>query len=523
MATNDLHIQNLYSTTTGNQPQLENLLRGEIALNLADGVIFYRKVTDATQEDTDTIESFSIQGTLDSLKDLAIDSPEEGQALVYDATESKWKNETLTHEHISDFQTSVETIIQEKIESDEVQAQNPNLDELSKLAAEGYVYRKADGTYKEMTVSAVSGEATVANDPEAGTLQVGLADVGTAGTYFKVTTDAKGRVTAGENPTTVDGFGITDAVHKTGDTMSGLLKYDSSIKESTYDENTLVTKKYADSVALGYVFHVSCATGSNTNVEGTYADGEGENKGVGATLTLAADTGNTTTIGGLQLRETMRVLLVGQTDAKQNGCYTVTTLPAESTGHVVLTRADDFDGDPTINYHGATFLITHGDLWGTSWRLMNDGTIEFGTDEINFVQISTPNVYSAGAGISIDANVVAVKQGTTVQVIGDVLEVASGTGNEGKVLMAGADGTAAHYVDLDLSTAVTGTLPIDKGGTGATTAEDAFANLAPAGATNGDVMYFDGTKWTALAKGEGVLVADASGISYQKVLSAGTF
>ena len=93
----------------------------------------------------------------------------------------------------------------------------------------------------------------------------------------------------------------------------------------------------------------------------------------------------------------MRVLLVGQTDAKQNGAYTVTTFPAEATGQVVLTRADDFDGEPTINYHGATFLITHGDLWGTSWRLMNDGTITFGTDEINFVQISTPNVYSAGA------------------------------------------------------------------------------------------------------------------------------
>ncbi|EKD89708.1 MAG: hypothetical protein ACD_33C00003G0002 [uncultured bacterium] len=36
-----------------------------------------------------------------------------------------------------------------------------------------------------------------------------------AGTYFKVTTDAKGRLTAGENPTTVAGFGITDAYTKT--------------------------------------------------------------------------------------------------------------------------------------------------------------------------------------------------------------------------------------------------------------------------------------------------------------------
>ena len=70
----------------------------------------------------------------------------------------------------------------------------------------------------------------------------------------------RGRVTAGENPTTLAGYGITDAVNKTGDTMTGLLKYSSEVSEVSYDDNTLVTKKYADSVALGYVFHVSCAT-----------------------------------------------------------------------------------------------------------------------------------------------------------------------------------------------------------------------------------------------------------------------
>lgn len=40
----------------------------------------------------------------------------------------------------------------------------------------------------------------------------GLPNVGTAGTYTKVTTDAKGRVTSGSNPTTLAGYGITDGV-----------------------------------------------------------------------------------------------------------------------------------------------------------------------------------------------------------------------------------------------------------------------------------------------------------------------
>lgn len=41
-----------------------------------------------------------------------------------------------------------------------------------------------------------------------------LATVATAGTYKSVTVDAKGRVTSGTNPTTLAGFGITDAIKK---------------------------------------------------------------------------------------------------------------------------------------------------------------------------------------------------------------------------------------------------------------------------------------------------------------------
>lgn len=46
----------------------------------------------------------------------------------------------------------------------------------------------------------------------------------TAGTYFKTTVDAYGRVTSGSNPTTLSGFGITDAYTKTeiGNLINGL-------------------------------------------------------------------------------------------------------------------------------------------------------------------------------------------------------------------------------------------------------------------------------------------------------------
>ena len=43
---------------------------------------------------------------------------------------------------------------------------------------------------------------------------ISLTDVGIVGTYKSVTVDAQGRVTAGTNPTTISGYGITDAYTK---------------------------------------------------------------------------------------------------------------------------------------------------------------------------------------------------------------------------------------------------------------------------------------------------------------------
>ncbi len=66
----------------------------------------------------------------------------------------------------------------------------------------------------------LSGDATGAGTTA---IAVTLANVGTAGTYTKVTTDAKGRVTAGTNPTTLAGYGIIDALSTGGGTLSGNL------------------------------------------------------------------------------------------------------------------------------------------------------------------------------------------------------------------------------------------------------------------------------------------------------------
>lgn len=395
---------------------------------------------------------------------------------------------------VDDISSAVQSGVTDQI-GQTIQAHSDKLDDVAALNS-GLLAATADAivgrTLTSSTLTVTNGDG-VAGDPT-----VELKDSGvSAGAYTKVTVDAKGIVTKGENPTTLDGYGITDAIKKSGDTMTGALK----VPDPVADDDA-VNKRYADSVALGYVYHVSCATGTNQNLDGSYQDGTSQSgfPGVGATFTLTADTGNTTQIGGLTLRKDMRVMLLGQTDAKQNGCYKVTTFPEQASGQVVLTRVDDFDGHPEIQYKGATFLITHGDLRGTSWRLMNTGTITFGTDDINFVQISAPNEYTAGSGIDISANAISVKAGTTVQVIGGNLEVASGSGNQGKVLVAQGDGSVASWQTLDLSSGFEGILPVAKGGTGVATLP---ANQLVLG--NGTSAV------TAVANADGVLIGSASG------------
>lgn len=70
-------------------------------------------------------------------------------------------------------------------------------------------YARADHTHAAQTIT-LTGDVTGSGT---GSFAATLANSGvTAGTYRSVTVDAKGRVTGGTNPTTLAGYGITDAV-----------------------------------------------------------------------------------------------------------------------------------------------------------------------------------------------------------------------------------------------------------------------------------------------------------------------
>lgn len=102
-------------------------------------------------------------------------------------------------------------------------ALSPNLEALSNLAGTGFVTQTGPGVFAERTITGTAGRVIVANgDGVTASPSIDLSTVGSAGTYATVTTDAYGRVTAGNatqawstitsTPTTVTGYGITNAV-----------------------------------------------------------------------------------------------------------------------------------------------------------------------------------------------------------------------------------------------------------------------------------------------------------------------
>jgi phage-related tail fiber protein len=91
-----------------------------------------------------------------------------------------------------------------------------DLTAVSGLSSTGFIVRSGTGTATTASIAtANSGRITVSNgDGISGnpTLDLASGIIGAPGTYRSVTVDTYGRVTAGTNPTTLSGYGITDAV-----------------------------------------------------------------------------------------------------------------------------------------------------------------------------------------------------------------------------------------------------------------------------------------------------------------------
>jgi hypothetical protein len=192
------------------------------------------------------------------------------------------------------------------------------------------------------------------------------------------------------------------ALMKSGGTMTGnlILNADPSVALGA------ATKEYVDTIAAaGLHYHDPVRVEQEGNLSATYSNGTA---GVGATLTNNS-TQAALTIDGVALSLNDRVLIYEQTDATQNGVYTVTNVGSASTNWV-LTRATDADSygasDPNALGQGDAFFVLEGDAGAGELYVMNtEGTITFGTTNITFTQVAATAVYTAGGGLDLNGTV----------------------------------------------------------------------------------------------------------------------
>lgn len=248
----------------------------------------------------------------------------------------------------------------------------------------------------------------------------------------------------------------------------------------------LATKQYVDTIAAaGLHYHDPVRVEREGNLSATYDNGT---NGVGATLTNNS-TQEAITIDGVALSLNDRVLLYEQTDATQNGIYTVTTVGSASTNWV-LTRATDADSygasDPDALGQGDAFFVLEGTAGAGELYVMNtEGSITFGTTNITFTQVAATAVYSAGTGVT--------QTGTEFSIGQDVATTADVTFNS---------------VDADLAASITNAkdiFPLSDGGynlgTFSARWNSVYANnfISYAGAyftdvtINGDSITFEGS------------------------------
>jgi hypothetical protein len=120
---------------------------------------------------------------------------------------------------------------------------------------------------------------------------------------------------------------------------------------------------------------------STANIAGTYAP---------ASMTLTYGANGAAVIDSVTLALGDRVLLAGQTDATQNGIYTLTTLGDASTA-AVLTRADDFNNSGEI-YPGVRIAVNEGGTYADKdFRLITDGTIVLDSTALTFIIDTAPS------------------------------------------------------------------------------------------------------------------------------------
>jgi hypothetical protein len=258
------------------------------------------------------------------------------------------------------------------------------------------------------------------------------------------------------------------------------------------------TKAYVDAVKTGLDVKDSCLFATTANLSVTYSNGS---SGVGATLTATSN--GAISIDGGSPAQGDRILVKDQSTAAQNGIYEVTTV-GNAGAAFVLTRTTDADTSTELT--GGTFVFVESGSANADngYVFTHDGEPTMGTTSLNVAQFSGAGQISAGAALSKTGNTLDVEvDDSSIEVFSDALRVkALGITN---AMLAGS---------IDLTSKVTGTLPVSNGGTGTTSF------------TSNGILYGNGTgavQVTAAGTDTYFLYSNAGTPAWTNIVDGGTF
>jgi hypothetical protein len=249
----------------------------------------------------------------------------------------------------------------------------------------------------------------------------------TAGTYTKVTFDAKGRATSG---TTLAASDIPTL------TAAKISDFDTQVRTSRLDQMAAPTA--AVSLNSQKITNLATPTADTDAATKAYVDAARSGLDVKgscrATTTANITLSGTQTIDGVGVIAGDRVLVRAQSTGSANGIYVVAA--------GAWSRSTDADTDAEVHAGMFTFIeegTVHAD---SGWVLSTNNPITVGSTALAFTQFSGAGQITAGAGLTKTGNTIdAVGTANRIRVNADSIDIASTYAGQTSITTLGTIGT----------------------------------------------------------------------------------